>query len=120
MILGNKDRLLSGDHVGVIYSENCLDCSAVYCGMTLRSHKTRHNEHMKRKNKNSEMAVHMEILGHKFDDDKLTVLDRENNWSKARISEFLYIHMLNNTINIHSHSLPFNDIYKELTQLFHY
>ena len=115
-----KDRLLPGEDVDVVYLESCLDFSTVYCGMTLRSYKTRHIKHMKKKDKTSEIALHMDTLGHKFNDDKLIVLDRENNWFKARISESLYIHMLNNTINIQSNSLSIDHIYKQLTQLFHY
>jgi len=34
-----KDKTKPGDQTGVIYLEKCLDCPAVYCGMTLRPHK---------------------------------------------------------------------------------
>lgn len=118
IILG-KDKFEPGQATGVIYLEKCLNCTAVYAGYTLRQHRIRHNEHIKKKNKNSEISLHMDNLKHNFDKDCLIVLDQEKSWYKARVSEALHIRFQRqNAINIQKDAFQLSQEYNELFSIY--
>ena len=55
--------------------------------------------------KKNEIADHSWKLDHRFDWDKKTIIDREQNWTVQKIKETIHSISDKNNINIISHSL---------------
>ena len=79
MLVCPKDPVPAEEHIGVVYSIPCVECSSVYIGQTGRSLKQRVSEHRRaRKNgdvQTSALAEHVFKTGHAVDLSQSEVLD---------------------------------------------
>ena len=110
-----KDAFDKMEKTAVIYKFCCNNCSSCYVGESKRSLETRLDEHKDYVNKRTVVSNHINEMSHMFDWDNITILDSESNWHKRRISEMLYIHSFNNTLNRKEDTLALSYIYKPIT-----
>ena len=92
----NKDIL---DAHGVIYTQGCRDCDAVYVGETGRKARVRKAEHDKCLSNcdvKSAIAQHALELDHRPDKESFRIVLKEKNWFRRRVKESLMISSLKN------------------------
>jgi len=100
---GLKDVIPMENKTGVVYEIDCNDCQASYIGETLRSIKTRIEEH-KRHSRNgrfdlSAVAEHSIFNNHTIDWEGSKIIGREDRWHARKIKEALLISKHNPTMN---------------------
>ncbi|KYN20105.1 hypothetical protein ALC57_07533 [Trachymyrmex cornetzi] len=99
----HKDKNEYRDNNNVIYKINCIDCDVSYVGQTKRHLKTRIKEHrnnIKYESKHSVVTKHITDYNHKFNWEKVKILDHETNFKKRLISEMIHIKGQTNGINL--------------------
>ena len=94
---------------GVVYHLKCKNCDATYVGETKRQLSVRIEEHKKKLD--SVISEHCMENNHFFDFAGVSVLDREKNWNRRRISEMLHIKLQNNAINKQIDTKNLSEIY---------
>ena len=90
-----KDVSSKDEKTNVVYRIHCNECTATYVGQTERRLNIRVNEHMKKcakKDGGSAIKTHMEGSNHKFNFDKVKVLQIEQSLGKRKLAEMLFIH----------------------------
>lgn len=110
-----KDRTDKWAKTGVVYKFSCKDCPASYVGETKRSLGTRIKEHVKKKNPNSVVSLHMD-KNHIFDFENTKILDQEPSWHMRTFLEMAHITCTKNTINVKEDVLNLNRAYRPLLE----
>ena len=86
----------------MVYRVPC-ECGAAYIGETGRNLKLRLSEHkrsVKNKDPNNGVAVHVQLTNHKIVWDNAEGLTNEQNWTKRKVKEALYIKRTDKTLNL--------------------
>ena len=105
------------DCTELVYKFACKGCSMSYIGETKRALNTRLEDHIKNKNPKSVVSLHKSDE-HKFDWDKVIILDRESHWYKRQISEMLFISCEDNALNKKEDIKSLNRIYRNILNTF--
>lgn len=98
----------------VIYELPCLGCEGVYIGQTSQWLKQRITQHKSDcgLGKNSCAVVHhQQTTGHKFDFDRVKILDREDKLKSRLFLEMYHIQKSNNSLNYKSDTHQLSNIY---------
>lgn len=110
MLSHPKDPVEANKQNNIVYKIPCGDCNAVYIGESKRTLDQRSKEHARAVRngdiEKNEIADHSWKYNHRFDWEKKTIIDREQNMVSRKIKET--IHSINdrNHINSISYSLP--------------
>ena len=114
-IIKGKDPIPKMENVNSIYNFKCNICEASYTGKTKRALYHRIGEHQKDIYNNREKVVPNHCInGHGFNLNKVSILDRETNLYKRRISENLHIIVNKFSINDQKDTRFLNSNFKNL------
>lgn len=108
----------------VVYQVRCLDCNAVYVGITKqklkdRMSKHRSDVHLKKEKETTGLTVHAVKESHKFDFDNVTILEQIPNYWQRLIAEKMYIHQAEHTVNTQIDKAGLHNSYINLIKLHH-
>ena len=116
-----KDPVPALSQSGVVYKIPCGDCEASYIGTTSQYLYKRVNQHKcdcgpdKDKNKNkSALVAHHLLMGHNFDFNGVTILDRERTYTKRMFLEMVHINKEVESINFRTDTEHLSSIYSFL------
>ncbi|KAK5648069.1 hypothetical protein RI129_002961 [Pyrocoelia pectoralis] len=113
-----KDKTPTLLQSGVIYNVPCMTCNKVYIGLTncwLKSRLSTHRSDIKTKKTRCALANHVLNLGHQFDFDNVSILNRSNNRTTLRLMEMVEINKyLKQSLNFRSDVDNLHVIYANL------
>ena len=93
--MGIKDNIPEVEKKGVVYQIQCAECDAVYIGETLRTVKSRVQEHKRETEKGlcqrSAVAEHSFVCSHQISWESAKVLCQEQRWDTRKVKEALLI-----------------------------
>ncbi len=89
----------------VVYRIDCLDCPAKYPGNTKQRLMNRTGKHksdikLKKLTETTGLTIHAVKNNHKFNFDKITILDHIPNYHQRAIAEMMHICNTDNTCNL--------------------
>lgn len=133
-----KDSISPLQRSNIVYSIPCTSCDKVYIGLTRQLLKSRVSNHVSDRNRltklqseiahlnDSQQAKELEVmlngtalirhvinLDHEFSYDKTTIVCSDNNYTKLKMLEMLYIQHLN-TVNLRSDVEGLSSVYSGL------
>ena len=112
-----KDLTEKWQQTNIVYSFKCNKCPAIYIGETIRSLRTRINEHKNNKNSESVVFKHWAEFNHEFDWEHVKMIDYESDYRKRLTSEMIHIKCSQFSINKKEDIFTFNRIYFPLLKL---